>query len=87
MAKKRKTGDPLVRVYVPALAQVLAEAERAKGSALTAAEVASFREKAIFVMIPKSGALELVQGRGFHDINPDRAAEEWPAVRDKFSLD
>jgi hypothetical protein len=87
MGRKPKNTEPTVRVYVPALAQLLADAERTKGSPLSGSEISSIRAKAIYIILPQSGALELAHGRGFHDINPERAIEEWPLLRHKFSLD
>ncbi len=70
-----------VPVFVPALAHLLRQAEQAKGSPLTRAEVLQVRDKGACVMLRPSAALELEDKRGFQDIDPENCWEEWQALR------
>lgn len=66
---------------MPALVAVLLHKEQEKGSPLTEAEVLAVRDAAICVMTPRDVVLKLAEARGYEDIEPERAWEEWCAIR------
>jgi len=70
-----------VPVFIPALALLLRQAEQAKGSPLTRAEVLQVRDKGVCMMLRPSAALELEEKRGFRDIDPEDCWEDWQALR------
>ncbi len=70
-----------VPLFVPALAHLLREAELAKGSPLTRAEVLQVRDQGACMMVRGSVALEMEEKRGFRDIDPENCWEEWQALR------
>ncbi len=71
----------VVPMFMPALAHLLREAERVKGSPLTRAEVLAVRDKGACVMLRATAALELEDKRGFRDIDPENCWEEWQSLR------
>ncbi len=70
-----------VPVFMPTLAHLLRQAEAAKGSPLTRAEVLAVRDKGVCMMLRASAALELEEKRGFRDIDPEDCWEEWQSLR------
>ena len=70
-----------VPMFMPALAHLLRQAEQAKGSPLTRAEVLGVRDKGVCVLLRASAALALEDKRGFRDIDPEHCWEEWQALR------
>lgn len=73
--------DPLIPVFIPALVVLLAHDEREKGSPLTRDEVIAIRDRGVCMMLKQSMAIEMGEKRGYHDINPEFAWEEWQVVR------
>ena len=73
--------EPLIPVFVPALANVLALAEKNKGSPLSAAEVEAARDKSVCIMMPTLEAAEMDQSRGFIDVNPENCWADWHRLR------
>ena len=73
--------DELVPVFIPSLTVLLLHFEQKKGKPLTEAEVLSIRDNATIVMMHRSGADELATSRGYDDLDPERAWEEWQGVR------
>ncbi len=71
-----------VPTFVPALALLLRQAEEAKGSPLTRAEVLQVRDKGTCMMLRSSVALEMEEKRGFRDIDPEDCWEEWQTLRE-----
>ena len=81
---KKRTSDDLsnlVVVFVPSLADILADAERKKGAPLTESEVMNVRDTSTVVMVRRTVADEMVKNRGYRDINPENAWTEWQKVR------
>ena len=66
---------------MPALVAVLLNREQEKGSPLTEAEVLAIRDSAECTMVPRAMAPQIVEARGYDDIDPERAWEEWNAIR------
>ena len=76
--------DPLVPVFIPALVVLLLNRDKAKGTALTKSEVEAIRDKSSAIMLPRSQADKLAESRGYSDIDPERAWEEWSVIRPTF---
>ena len=78
------SDDPLIPVYMPSLRVLLAHDEAEKGSPLTREEVLAIRDEAETVMLPRSKLIEIASRRGYADIDPERAYEEWQILRAEF---
>lgn len=76
-----RADEDLVPVFIPSLAAVLINHERAKGQPLTEAEVLTIRDKCAVVMLQRPDADALATRRGYLDIDPDRCWPEWLALR------
>lgn len=77
MADEKK----LVPVFIPPLANILALAERTKGSPLTKAEVDAVRDKSSCIMMESADAQSMVKSRGFLDVNPENCWADWHRLR------
>jgi hypothetical protein len=75
------SDDPLIPVFMPSLLVLLAHDEAAKGSPLTRDEVLAIRDQAETVMLNRSKLIEITARRGYRDIDPELAYEEWQIVR------
>ena len=80
-------ADPLRLVITPALVAILLNAEQAKGSPLTEAEVVAIRDSAQCIAMPASVAAEVEAQRGYPDIDPEAAWIEWQRVRTELGQD
>jgi hypothetical protein len=67
-------------VPIPALSAILAAKEREKGGPLAEAEVLLIRDQAAVMVLPDKGE-PLVERRGYKDIDPEHAWQEWQVVR------
>jgi hypothetical protein len=74
-------SEPLIPVFVPPLANVLAFAEKQKGSPLTATEVAATRDKGVCIMMRPVEAARMDESRGFVDVNPENCWADWHRLR------
>ena len=74
-------SEDIVIVHVPPLVAVLLTRENAKGAPLTESEVLAVRDGSPCIALPRNEAMELAAGRGYDDIDPENAWEEWKAVR------
>ena len=70
-------NDELLIVPVPALVAVLIHLEREKGAPLTEAEVIAARDGAACIAMPRSAYQAVTDARGYADIDPERAWEDW----------
>ncbi|MEN9361077.1 MAG: hypothetical protein RL095_2612 [Verrucomicrobiota bacterium] len=68
-------------VMMPALLAILTNAERQKGSPLTREEVESLRDQSAAIMMEAADAAALERSRGYADILPERAWEQWHALK------
>ena len=75
------TDDPLLIVPIPPLVMVLAFHEKEKGAPVTEEEVLAIRGKAVCMAMPQSEAAAMAAARGYDDIAPERAWEEWSVAR------
>lgn len=78
------TSD-LVPVFVPPLANLLANAEREKGSPLTQKEVVAIRDSGVCTMMKKKDAEALRVGRGFRDVEPEDCWADWHRLRPQLA--
>jgi hypothetical protein len=76
---------PLKPVFLPSLAQGLADAENAKGSALTEAEAHRLRDEAACIMMSTDEARQMDQSRGYRDVNPENCLADWHRIRGEFA--
>jgi hypothetical protein len=78
--RKPKGNEPeeeLVPVTVPALVAILLNKENEKGSPLTEREVLEIRDNAACIMMPVSVVTQIEESRGYPDLNPEYAWEQW----------
>ena len=76
--------DPLVPVFIPALVSILLRAEREYGSPLSREQVLAIRDKCAVIMLPEKQAAMMAEQRGYDDIDPEQAWEQWQEVRQQF---
>ncbi len=74
-------AEELRIVFVPALVALLTRAEHLKGEPLTRAEVLAIRDEAQCIALPASVAAAAEESRGYPDLDPEQAWEQWRAVR------
>lgn len=75
------SDEQLIPVFIPALVVLLAHEEHERGRALTEDEVVDIRDHGVCMMVRRSMAVEMAEQRGYPDIDPERAWEDWQAVR------
>src|SRR5437016_11753647 len=80
-SKALPKNEPLVPVFIPALAPLLLRAEQLKGKPLTETEVLRIRDKATCVMMPADAARQMEENRGYPDIDPENCWAEWQQRR------
>lgn len=79
--EKRLQAGELVPVIMPSLVAMLVAAERKEGRPLTRAEVEELVEKSPAIAMERRDALAIEQSRGYADIEPELAWEQWQIVR------
>ena len=79
--------DPLVLVFIPALAPLLVRAEQLKGSPLTEEEVLRVRDNAICVRMAAEQAAATQEQRGYQDIDPEDCWAQWQELREELKRD
>ncbi len=78
------SDEALIPVFMPSLLVLLAHDEAAKGSPLTRDEVLAIRDQAQTVMLNRSKFIEISSRRGYKDIDPELAYEEWQVLRAEY---
>jgi hypothetical protein len=78
------SDEPLIPTFVPPLITLLVNAERQKGSPLNPGEVAAVRDRGVCIMLPNSEATKLAKARGYDDIDPEHAWDQWQVVRQQI---
>ena len=73
--------NELIITPVPALVAVLLAKEREKGALLTREEVEEITDKAHCVAMPRFARKKVDESRGYEDIDPEHAWEQWQEVR------
>ncbi|HEX8915993.1 MAG TPA: hypothetical protein VF796_26840 [Humisphaera sp.] len=76
--------EPLIPVFIPPLLTLLANAEKRKGSPLTRDEVVAIRGGGICMMMAPSRAAAMAKRRGYDDIDPRQAWEQWQVAREQL---
>ncbi len=79
--KKPSPPSEPALVHVPALVVLLLAAEKDKGTPLTKAEVEGITEKGACIAMKHEDARELERSRGYADLDPELAWEQWRAMR------
>lgn len=74
----------LIYAFIPSLAALLTRAEELKGEPLTQAEVLAIRDEAPCMTMRESVALDLEDSRGYADLDPENAWEEWCEMREQL---
>ena len=69
--------EDIIITPVPALVAVLLNLEKQKGSPLTEVEVIEVRDNAACIAMPRPAHNAVVESRGYADIDPEQAWEEW----------
>ncbi|AMV24971.1 hypothetical protein VT84_11270 [Gemmata sp. SH-PL17] len=75
------TDNPLVPVFTPPLATLLAHAEKLKGAPLTEAEVERVRDHAICIIMQPGDADKMTTSRGYRDVEPENCWADWHRLR------
>src|SRR5690606_38737988 len=70
-----------IPVFIPALHAVLLATQARTGAPLTREQVESLRDRATCVAMTAADAQRLERSRGFADLDPDHAWEQWQLVR------
>lgn len=70
-------AEALVIMPMPSLVSVLLAAYDEKGADLTEAEVLALRDNAESVAVPRDIVPDIVESRGYEDIDPENVWEEW----------
>jgi len=71
-------------VPIPALVAILLNREDEKGSRLTQEEVLNIRDNCDCVAMPLHALNEIIEARGYVDIDPDNVWEAWSVVRSEL---
>lgn len=71
------SDDPLVVVPIPPLATLLQHHETTKGAPLTEEEVLAIRDNAVCMTTRRSHADQLVEKRGWVDVDAANPWEDW----------
>ena len=75
------TDEPLIPVPIPALVALLLNVERTRGTALTEGEVNAVRDACSCIVMTVAHARALAEKRGYDDIDPAHAWEQWQVAR------
>ncbi|EAQ28781.1 hypothetical protein NAP1_14318 [Erythrobacter sp. NAP1] len=75
------TDQLLDIVPMPALVAVLHAKEREKGEPLTEAEVLHIRDTAPCIALPRDMHLQMIEKRGYIDIDPENVWLAWQEAR------
>ena len=76
--------DDLIITHVPALITILLAKEEEKAAPLTKEEVAHIRDTAECIAMPKYARKMVDESRGYLDIDPEQAWEQWQDIRKEF---
>jgi hypothetical protein len=75
------SDQQLIPVFIPALVTLLVRAELLKGSPLTEQEVLAIRDEGACIMMRVEHVLAVDERRGYGDIDPEQAWEQWQEAR------
>ena len=71
----------VIQVFITALVYLLHYAEQQKGGPLTEPEVLAIRDGGVCMTMAVEWAIALDEKRGYNDIDPERAWEQWQEAR------
>jgi hypothetical protein len=74
-------SDDLVGVFIPPLVAILLNQERAKGASLSRADVEEIRDRSIVIQMAVDAAQAVTAKRGYEDLDPELAWEQWRVAR------
>lgn len=77
----RVEAQKLTLTFMPALVVVLSAAEQSKGAPLTESEVEQIVSKGAVIAMEPRDAVQLERSRGYADIEPELAWEQWQIFR------
>jgi hypothetical protein len=80
-ALAKNMEDDLIITPVPALVAVLLAKEKEKGLPLTKEEVEEIADRAECIAMPNHARKKVDEARGYDDIDPEKAWDEWQNVR------
>jgi hypothetical protein len=87
--EKMKSDDhkeeDFVPTPIPALIVILLKKEREKWAPLTESEVIEIRDNAVCMMLPISVKMQMVESRGYPDLDPEYVWEQWQTARLELS--
>lgn len=84
-AEARVEAVAIPPVIIPALVAVLAAKEQEAGAPLTPAEVAAIVDESPCIAMRQADAITLERSRGYADLEPELAWEQWQIVRGGLS--
>jgi hypothetical protein len=79
------SDDDILIYPMPSLVATLRAAERSKGEPLTEEEVIGIRNEFPSVAVPRDIAQKIDEERGYKDIDPENAWEDWQEMRRHFA--
>jgi hypothetical protein len=85
-ADARVQPTKLVPVIMPSLVAMLASTEKNQGRPLGPSDVSELVANSPCIALERSDALKLEQSRGYADIEPDLAWEQWQIVRETLQV-
>ena len=78
-------NDPVVAIFIPSLIALLVNLEKRKGSPLTESEVLDIRDRGACMTVRASVARALADRRGYDDIDPEHAWQQWQEARARLA--
>ncbi|GAA0724137.1 hypothetical protein [Dokdonella soli] len=79
--------DDLELAFVPSLSALLVRAEQLKGSPLTRRQVEAIRDESYVIALPAEVVRATERRRGYADIDPEHAWEQWQKLRMRLVAD
>lgn len=77
--------EELFLVHVPALVAVLLGKEKEIGRPLTESEVIEIRDSSECIAMPLFAKMKVEESRGYMDIDPENAWEEWQRTKAEWA--
>jgi len=85
--KRDMDEEEIIITPVPSLVATLLNRERSKGSPLTQSEVEEIRDNVPCIAMTKAQRAAVDDSRGYLDIDPELAWEQWQVARLDFQED
>jgi hypothetical protein len=73
--------EALIPSFIPALVAILYKAEQTYGQPLTREQVLAIRDASNVVMLPRDLVAKTAADRGYEDLDPKLAWEQWQEAR------